>query len=122
MSLSPANGMTRSFLPIPQRRRSVREPDLDVGKVEPRAVERMDRLVDRLLGDEDEAVRDPVVSRLASLRLAQNHVDDLFRQRLGRLDVDAEADEPPAPRRCGERESLVVRERTDDPGGPNRRA
>ncbi len=82
----------------------------------------MDRLVDRLLGDEHEPLRDAVAKRLAPLRLAQDQVDDVLRQRLGRLDVDAEADEPPAPRRRGERESFVMGERTDDPGRPERRA
>ena len=51
----------------------------------------MDRLVDRLLGDEDEALRDAVARGLALLGLAQDQVDDVFRQRFGRLDVDPEA-------------------------------
>ena len=46
--------------PVPQRRPSFGELDLDVGIFERRAVERMDRLVDGLLGGENEAPRDAV--------------------------------------------------------------
>ena len=82
----------------------------------------MGGLVDRLLRDEDETLRYAVAPGLASLRLAQDDVDDLFRQGLGRLDVEAESDDPPAAHRRGNRECLVMRQRTDDPGGPQRRA
>ena len=108
--------------PVPKPGSLLREPDFDVGKIERRPVEGMDRLVDGLLGDKDEPLRGAVAPRPAALRLIEDKVDDVLRQGLGGLDVDADADEPPAPRGDGERVGFVMGERANDPGRPKRRS
>ena len=78
----------------------------------------MDRLVDRLLGGEDEALLDAVALGLRPFGGAQDEIDKIAWQRLGRLDINAKAGQAPAPRDGRDREGVVMRERAQNPLGP----
>ena len=107
---------------VPQRRPALPERDLDVPIFKRRSVERMDRLVDGLLGDKDEPLLDAVALRRPPFGGAQHEVDEIGRQRFGRLDVDPKTDDWPTQRDGGDGEVVVMRERTDDAVRPCRRA
>jgi len=81
-------GAERECVPGSRRGRAAHEIDLDVAEFEKDMIERIDRLVHRLLGGEEKFALQRIVGNAAQLLRRGNQFEHFRRQRHGGLDVD----------------------------------
>ena len=85
-------------------------------------VQRMDRFVHGLLGNEEQSSAVRVISQFEPLLWRRDQVQQLGRQALGWLNVDAQRIDVGAHSDCCDRDSSVMSQRADDASRPHRRS
>src|SRR4051794_40562888 len=83
-------------------------------------VQRMDRLVHGLLGNEEQSSAVRVVTQFEPLLWRRDQVQQLGRQALGRLNVDAQRTDVGTHSNCCDRDSSIMSQRADDASRPHR--
>ena len=103
-----------------------REPagkvDLDIVKIQKLMIECIGRLVDRLLDHEEKFCPQWVISNRMPLPRCGDQLKHVRRQRRDRFYIDADRIHVTPQPDSGDSNSIIVRHRAYDPGGPDRGA
>ena len=102
------------------RREPAGKVDLDVVKIQKLVIERISRLVDRLLDGEEKLCPQRVVSNRTPLPRCDGQLEHVRGQRRGRFDIDADRIQVTPQPDSGDSNSIIVRHRAHDSGGPDR--
>ena len=102
------------------RREPAGKVDFDVVKIQKLMIERIGRLVDRLLNGEEKLCPQQVVSNRPPLSRCDGQLEHVRRQRRGRFDIDADRIQVTPQPDSGDSNSIIVRHRAYDSGGPDR--
>lgn len=82
--------------------------DFNIVMFEEDLVQRMDRLVHGLLGNEEQSSAVRVVTQFEPLLWRRDQVQQLGRQALGRLNVDAQRTDAGTRSNCCDRDSIIM--------------
>jgi hypothetical protein len=104
------------------RREPAGKVDLDVVKIQKIMIERVGRLVDRLLDGEEKLCPQRVVSNRKALAWRGDQLEHVRRQRRGRIDIDADRIQVTPQPDSGDSNPIIMCHRAYDSGGPDRGA
>ena len=101
---------------------AIGEIDFDVVMIEEHVVERIERLVHGLLGNEEQPSSVRVMSDIEPLSRCRDNFQQLGRQAFRRFHIYSNRAYVTARSDCGHRNKRIMAERADDPRGPDRRS